>query len=245
MRGFPLVASANHQRVSETGFPSAGHLRIARIGWTIPQVNFVCTVSVPVGGALEQMLEWSGLSRAQSRCTARHNFRRIYCPLQTIHVCRTSSTLRCSISQENLGALAQYLRTHFRRSAFLFQFLCRDRAPIEMRPRMLPKKAGREARTCHRLGPDRDAAGKKKWGTEVYTGMLNGSKKVSLVMSFVTQTHARGHGVRMLIRHRVLSHCSPLWSNASICSHAATRTGQTRPICTHVRSILVCGFLWG
>ncbi len=31
----------------------------------------------------------------------------------------------------------------------------------------------------------------------------------------------------------------------SRCNHAATRTEETSPICTHVRSILVCGFLWG
>jgi len=30
-----------------------------------------------------------------------------------------------------------------------------------------------------------------------------------------------------------------------ICYHAATRTGQTSPICTHVRSRLTYGFLWG
>lgn len=80
--------------------------------------------------------------------------------------------------KRHLGALTQYLQTHFRRSAFRFQFLCRDRAPIEMRLRMLPKESGHEARTRHRHGPDRDAAGKKKWGTEVYKGMLNGSKSV-------------------------------------------------------------------
>ena len=28
------------------------------------------------------------------------------------------------------------------------------------------------------MGPDRDTAGKKKWGAEVYMGMLNGSKLV-------------------------------------------------------------------
>jgi len=30
-----------------------------------------------------------------------------------------------------------------------------------------------------------------------------------------------------------------------ICYHAATRTGQTRPIRAHVERILRCGFLWG
>jgi hypothetical protein len=28
------------------------------------------------------------------------------------------------------------------------------------------------------MGPDRDEAGKKKWGAEMYIGMLNGSKLV-------------------------------------------------------------------
>ena len=80
--------------------------------------------------------------------------------------------------KRHLGTLTQYLWTHFRRSAFLFQFLCRDRAPIEMRLRMLPKESGHEARTRHRHGPDRDAAGNKKWGAEFHMGMLNGSKSV-------------------------------------------------------------------
>ena len=30
----------------------------------------------------------------------------------------------------------------------------------------------------------------------------------------------------------------------SICYHAATRTGQTTPICTHFEVSLVCCFLW-
>jgi hypothetical protein len=41
-------------------FPPAGHLRIARIGWTILQVNFVCAVSVPVGGAHEETFKGYG-----------------------------------------------------------------------------------------------------------------------------------------------------------------------------------------
>ena len=46
--------------IRETGFPSAGHLRIARIRWTIPQVNFVCAVSVPLGGAHEETFKGYG-----------------------------------------------------------------------------------------------------------------------------------------------------------------------------------------
>jgi hypothetical protein len=47
---------ATAARSGTQGCPSAGHLRIARIRWTIPKVNFVCAVSVPVGGAHEETL---------------------------------------------------------------------------------------------------------------------------------------------------------------------------------------------
>jgi len=48
--------------IIETGCPSAGHLRKARAAWAIPRVNYVCTVSVPVGGALEETRLNRGLS---------------------------------------------------------------------------------------------------------------------------------------------------------------------------------------
>jgi hypothetical protein len=51
--------SVKAQLIKE-GFPSAGHPRIARIRWTIPQVNSVCAVSVPVGGAHEDTFKGYG-----------------------------------------------------------------------------------------------------------------------------------------------------------------------------------------
>src|SRR6267143_415666 len=112
------------------------------------------------------MLEWSGLQE-HSRAVLPHLISEGF-----IARCKPSMSAEnpalfdAPFLKRHLDVLTQYLRTHFRRSAFLFQFLCRDRAPIEMRLRMLPKESGHEARTRHRYGPDRDAAGKKKWGAE-------------------------------------------------------------------------------
>ena len=61
----------------------------------------------------------------------------------------------------------------------------------------------------------------------------------------------RGFNERLAPRGRAFS----FWSKAHglvfnsfylfICYHAATRTGQLSPICTHFDVSLVCCFLWG
>lgn len=48
--------------MKDTGPPPAGHLRMARANWAIPQVNGYCAVSVPVGGAHEETLEQASRS---------------------------------------------------------------------------------------------------------------------------------------------------------------------------------------
>ena len=53
----------HHITIRDTCCPSAVHLRIARIGWTIPQVNCDCAVSVPVGGANKETFEQTAQSR--------------------------------------------------------------------------------------------------------------------------------------------------------------------------------------
>lgn len=79
---------------------------MARADWTIPQMNCVCAVTVPGGGAHEEMLEWPGLSRAQSRGTAPLNFWRIYCPSQTIHVCLQK------IQRSSMLHFSRHIRVH-------------------------------------------------------------------------------------------------------------------------------------
>ena len=59
----------------QSGFPSTGHLRIARIDWTISQVDFICAVSVSVGGAHEETLGQAGLSSPMSDTVTAENLR--------------------------------------------------------------------------------------------------------------------------------------------------------------------------
>lgn len=43
----------------DAGCPSAGHLRMGRADWTIPQVFCACAVNVPVEGANKETFEWA------------------------------------------------------------------------------------------------------------------------------------------------------------------------------------------
>jgi len=65
------------------------------------------------------------------------------------------------------------------------------------------------------MGPDRDAAGKKKWGAEVYMGMLNGSKVGASV--FETRGFSRFNVVRVG-SHVVAEPSNPLPSHAILVS---------------------------
>ena len=145
---------------------------MARADEANPQVRWVRAARVPVGGPHEEMLEWSGLQE-HSRAVLPHLISEGFIARRKPSTsAENPALLDAPFLKGQLSVLTQYVRTHFRRSAFLFQFLCRDRAPIEMRLRMLPKESGHEARTRQRHGPDRDAAGKKKWGAEVYYGQV-------------------------------------------------------------------------
>ena len=59
MAGGDQRANGARHRIAliQTGYPSVGHLRMARADWAIPQANCVCAVNVPVGGANEETLE--------------------------------------------------------------------------------------------------------------------------------------------------------------------------------------------
>jgi len=72
--------------------------------------------------------------------------------------------------KRHLGALTQYFQTHFRRSTLLFQFLSRDRAPIERRLRVGSKESGRDARTRYRHGPGRGCSWEEEMGRRVVEG---------------------------------------------------------------------------
>jgi hypothetical protein len=78
----------------------------------------------------------------------------------------------------------------------------------------------------------------------VHQGQVQSLRPVSHILLKPEElpSHTKRHGDMII---SLKSFLRLLRAKSSICYHAATRTGQIIPICFHVRSILVCGFLWG